>query len=90
MTINNIADLESKSWYRLLKLLYIGTFICTELFVLFGIVISVGGVFVGETGMGGVIILLFLIGIIVIPILFYIIKHSFLYILLGSWKPDKE
>lgn len=68
--------LESKAWYRFLKVLYIIAYIP----ILFGVVMSIWSIFSGER-LGSVSILI-IIGIIIVEF----IKKATLYIILGSKK----
>ena len=85
-----MKNLNKKSWYRALKVLYISTYIGSIILVILGIVISVISYFVGESGMETVILFLIIVGVIIVPLFFYIVKHIFFYIITGTWNIEKE
>jgi len=85
-----MKNLNEKSWYRALKVLYIITYIGSIILVILGIVISVISYFVGESGMETVILFLIIVGVIIVPLFFYIVKHIFFYIITGTWNIEKE
>lgn len=85
-----MENLNDKSWYRALKVLYIIAYISFIILVFLGIVISVISYFVGESGMETAILFLVIIGVIIVPLFFYIVKHTFFYIITGTWNMEKE
>lgn len=88
MSTKKISDLKDEIWYRLLKVIYISIFICTEILVLAGIITSISTFMGGESGMLNIIILLVVAELILVPFLFYLIKHSFYYIVTGKWRSN--
>jgi len=85
MNIKNKSDLEKLSWYRLLKVLYILSYVLSEGYIIMVMFLVTHSMLQGESGMIEIMALVLFIGLIGIPIVFYLIQHITYYILSSKW-----
>lgn len=82
MKIQKISDLEEKAWYRFLKVIFILTYLFSEIAAISGFIYFAASEEPGKEGLFSFLLVMAILGI---PIFHYLVRHIFLYIVSGKW-----